>query len=484
MHFTILNFDDIFDPNMVITSTEYITNVKSKEKFNDDGLFSERIFGELSDDIPVDRIGWITFDNFKIISPLFFERLKKIFKNKALNKMLASENKTSTTGSLIPSDQGSMFVKPNKDGTLPDQFDPQNIGIPGFIEHFKEIIDLYGAKDVPEYAVVMNAYEKGLLFIDKFPVISAKLRPGMIIKGSKNKNKRNQRVTKTTLKYDDINSIYNFVIKHSNQIKENLNTIECKDMEDLNKIYERSDSEELLKYVDIVYGTYKEIYELQECCNNVVLYIINNFLKEKKGILRKLIASTRINYSARNVLTPRLKGNINDVELPYLTFLELFRFPLTNMIVKAEGITYNQADEYLQNCKRHFDKKLYNYMTELIKKSKYINDDGNVDGGLAILLNRNPSIAIGSILMLGVGKVKDDFTDLTISVSNNILTNLNADYDGDVLNIFALLTKSQKEYFKTLKPSNLIVDRNDGSFDRGFSLSKDSRIGINILTKI
>ena len=216
------------------------------------------------------------------------------------------------------------------------------------------------------------------------------------------------------------------------------------------------------------------LYNLQDYCNQVVLYLINNFLKEKKGVLRKLIASTRVNYSARNVLTPRLQGNINDVELPYLTFLELYRFLLINMIVKTEGISFNEAEDYFQKCKRHFDKKMYNYMNELIRNS---------EGGIAILLNRNPSIAIGSILQLNVAAVKNDFNDLTISISNNVLCNLNADYDGDVLNIFALLTKDQKEYFKALKPSNLIIDKNNGKFDRGFSLGKDARCGLEILTK-
>lgn len=438
MHFNILNFDKIFNPDNVITSPEYISGTK-KEKFNDDGLFSERIFGENSDDTPIDTIGWITFDKFKIISPLFFERLKKVLKNKILNKIISYEMKTDEHGQLVPVDSN------------PIKF--QNLGIPGFIEHFEEIIEEYGNKEVPEYSVVMNAYDNGTLFIDKFPVISSKLRPGMVIKGSKNKNK-NRKMTKTAVKYDDINGVYNFVINYSNKIKENIDNIDD---------------------IDIKLTTLPMMYNLQDYCNQVILYLINNFLKEKKGILRKLIASTRVNYSARNVLTPRLQGNINDVELPYLTFLELYRFLLINMIVKTEGITFNEAEEYFQNCKRKFDKKIYNYMNELIKNS---------EGGICILLNRNPSIAIGSILMLNVAAVKSDFSDLTISVSNNILTNLNADYDGDVLNIFALLTQDQKEYFKTLKPSNLIIDKNNGKFDRGFSLSKDSRYGLEILTKI
>lgn len=436
MHFKIINFDDIFDPNNVITSTDYVIGGK-KEHFNDDGLFSEKIFGENSDDVPTDTKGWILFENFKLISPLFFERLKKIFKNKILNKIISFEMKTDSAGNLIPIDTNLIQY--------------QNSGIYGFIQHFDEICELYANKEIPEYAVVRNAYENGILFIDKFPVISSKLRPGMIIKGSKNKN-RNKNTTKTVLKYDDINGLYNFILEYSLRIKENMDDIDEN---------------------DIKFNVFSMMYKMQEYCNQVVIYIINNFLKEKKGVLRKLIASTRVNYSARNVLTPRYKGNINEVALPYLTFLELYRFLLTNMIVKAEGISYNEADIIIQNSKRYFNKKLYAYMNELIKNS---------EDGLCILLNRNPSIAIGSILELNVSEVKSDFTDLTISVSNNVLTNLNADYDGDVLNIFALLTQDQKHYFESLKPSNLIIDKNNGTFDRGFSISKDGRVGLEILT--
>ena len=439
MQLSILNFDDIYDPTKVITSTDYIIGGNKKERFNDDGVFSERIFGENSDDTPIDTLGWIVFEKFKIIAPVYFERLKKVFKNKILNKILSYEMKTDEYGNLVPIDSN------------PIKF--QNSGILGFINNFEEIVEEYANKEVPEYETVMNGYEQGLLFIDKIPVISAKLRPGMIISGSKNKNK-NKSKTKPVLKYDDINGLYNFALEYSNKIKENIDEVEND---------------------DVKLSVFPMLYNLQDYCNRITLYIINNFLKEKKGILRKLIASTRVNYSARNVLTPRLKGNIDEVELPYLTFLELYKFPLINMIVRNEGITFNNAEIYINNCKRKFDKKLYRYMCELIKRSK---------NGICILLNRNPSIAIGSILMLRVASVKDDFTDLTISVSNNILSNLNADYDGDVLNIFALLTQDQKEYFKALRPSNLIIDKNNGKFDRGFSLGKDSRYGLEILTKI
>jgi hypothetical protein len=51
----------------------------------------------------------------------------------------------------------------------------------------------------------------------------------------------------------------------------------------------------------------------------------------------------------------------------------------------------------------------------------------------------------------------------------------------DVLNIVALLTDSFKKYFENLTPQNLIISKNNGKFDRGYSLAKDSRAGFHIL---
>ena len=48
---------------------------------------------------------------------------------------------------------------------------------------------------------------------------------------------------------------------------------------------------------------------------------------------------------------------------------------------------------------------------------------------IEVLLNRNPTINIGSILCLKIIDVKHDFNDLTMSINNSILTLLAGDYD-------------------------------------------------------
>jgi len=109
-------------------------------------------------------------------------------------------------------------------------------------------------------------------------------------------------------------------------------------------------------------------------------------------------------------------------------------------------------------------------MNELIKKTK--------GGGCTFLLNRNPTISIGSILYLKIGKVKPDYDDVTLGISNNLLAVLSGDYDGDVLNIIPIFDTIMKEHFSLLSPDNLIVNRDDGRFNSDFDMAKDQVLGI------
>lgn len=52
----------------------------------------------------------------------------------------------------------------------------------------------------------------------------------------------------------------------------------------------------------------------------------------------------------------------------------------------------------------------------------------------------------------------------------------------DVLNLIALYSQEQYEQFKTLDPVNQIISNNDGKFNRVFSLDKDSRLAVYLLS--
>lgn len=79
-----------------------------------------------------------------------------------------------------------------------------------------------------------------------------------------------------------------------------------------------------------------------------------------------------------------------------------------------------------------------------------------------------------------VKEVKKDYDDLTMSLPCQILSSLNADFDGDVLNIVSLKGNDFKKKFdKIFNPRNsLFVSRNDGLFNNDCNLLKDQAIGL------
>lgn len=308
-----------------------------------------------------------------------------------------------------------------------------SIGLIKLRENFEEIVEKYGDTKCKEYQFIMN--NRDILFVSKLPIFSSKLRPAMLVNGN-------------TIVSVAINDIYNFVIKYSNELKESNVKIEGE--------------------IQIV----KLLYKLQEYANNLGKAIIDGFLRKKKGWLRNNIMGCRINYSARNVIGPLVGYRIDHVAIPYKTYLELYKKQIINIIVKVKGVSYLKASEIWRKATTKFDEEVYNYMLELNKKSKY---------GQYILLNRNPSISVGSVLRLKITIIKKDYDDMTLEISNNLLPSLSGDYDGDVLNIVPLFNKNLIEAFKCFSPAKLLIHPNDGKFNKDFSLEKEQKLGIFIL---
>jgi DNA-directed RNA polymerase beta' subunit len=259
------------------------------------------------------------------------------------------------------------------------------IGLIKLRENFDEILEKYGDKKCEEYEYIIN--NRDILFTSKLPIFSSKLRPAMLINGN-------------TIISDGINDYYNFIIKYSNELKESNTEIEGE-----------------LQIVKI-------LYNLQDYANQLHKAIIDNFLRQKKGWLRNNMMGCRINFSARNVIGPLVGYRIDAVSIPYKTYLELYKKQIINIIVTCKGISYLKANELWRQATTEFNPEIYKYMVELNKKTK---------DGQYILLNRNPSISVGSVLRLKIAHIKDDYDDMTLEISNNCLPSLSGDYDGRLL---------------------------------------------------
>ena len=102
---------------------------------------------------------------------------------------------------------------------------------------------------------------------------------------------------------------------------------------------------------------------------------------------------------------------MDEVDVPYRAFLEQFKGDIIKRIMHDKKWTLTKAKNFLSE-KFNYDPYIYSIMEDLVKEGKYI------------ILNRNPTITFGSILMMKIRKVKKDHNDLTLSIPSTVLPGL------------------------------------------------------------
>ena len=109
---------------------------------------------------------------------------------------------------------------------------------------------------------------------------------------------------------------------------------------------------------------------------------IFNILNGKKGVILSRVISGRHNFSTRCIISASSGGlRADEIEIGYISFLELFRYEITNEIRKVYGCDLIKANEIWKTARSHFNPIVYKIMTTLCEKDRgYVN----------ILINRNP----------------------------------------------------------------------------------------------
>ena len=433
-----------------------------QKKFNDHSIFSPKIFGDLDAEaeyscacghlvgrfyedtvcdrcetpvrfngLSVDRFGWIDLSlnvynedgdvvvegkGIKIIKYVAYQFLEKLIGQENLKKIIETKNILDINGEI---DNKALEELRSEHPKMKYWY----YGISKFYKHYNEILDYYydlnQRKDEDTYNYLKY---KDLVFIDKIPIISPIMRP--------------VRRTSDGLQLSGINIHYQNILKEL-QIIADPNTI------------------------DIVRDAFIEQIQadyFQLCVDSITA------IQGKEGLIKEHMCGTRINFSARNIIAPPESHiKMNEVALPYLTFLELWRFELINILSNMEGISLPEADNILYKASIEFNEKIWSLMNYICKNEE-----------IYILFNRNPSINYGSVLCLRVVEVKKNINDVTATASNLICPLLNSDYDGDVLNIVSLKDKELVETFKAVfSPENLLISSNDGMFNEQLNLDRD-----------
>ena len=78
-----------------------------------------------------------------------------------------------------------------------------------------------------------------------------------------------------------------------------------------------------------------------------------------------------------------------------------------------------------------------------------------------------------------IRNVKKDDTDFTLSVPLAILPGLNADFDGDVLNMLAMMNKEFVRMFRKFDPvKRMIISRDTSLINNYFMIEKSQLIDL------
>lgn len=416
-----------FDPSRLVTSHDIFSKksisvtvdgqLLEQKKFNDAGLFSARIFGDIDSQeeyscecghqhgkfyegsvcpkcntevkyvgLSIEKCGWIDLSLNKynedgtiqevgngthIIKYIAYSQLEKIIGRDNLKKIINVLNVITVTGDIDT--EGLDAIRSQS-----PEAKYWHIGIDEFYDKYTEVLNYYYNLKPEKYTELYKFLQnRDEVFTDKIPVIPIVLRPARRVAGG--------------MKLDDINLKYQNILKNLGILRDPI----------IMKIIRDTTVEEIQA----------EFMLLSEA--------ILESIKGKNGIIRNQICGTRINFSARNIISPAKAGyKIDEIVLPYMTFIELYKFEIINTIKITENKTIKEAEAEWYNATLKYDEKIWKIMKKMVSENE-----------VGVLLNRNPTISYGSILYLRVADVKKDFSDMTMSIHNCILTCLAGDYD-------------------------------------------------------
>lgn len=378
-------------------------------------------------DVNIQFTGWIVLKNAVIINPLYYN----IFYN-AFGK---------TAGRNVFQEIVVEKKRVDRDGhrfdLTPEDFDEdhipsspfEGIGIDQFRERFDEIMSYFIAKIEKKKGKSVNqlkrimTMEKQNVFMSSIPVYSTFLRP--------------QSITTDSYYFTGIDKQINPIFSLSQDL------VDCPEI----------DRPVILSRIQ---------YRVNK------LWSMNfEMLNSKDGWIRDQIMGGGLNYTSRNVIIPDVTLRDNQVDLSYYTFRELFKLKIIHYIQMTENCTLSQAKHIWKMAIKPTSKML-NLMNYMVRKED-----------LCVLINRNPTLNYYSMLLMHIRKVKADPEDYTLSIPLGVLPGLNADFDGDIMNIVACQTDEIKKMFSKFEPTkHMFISRDTGYLNDYFSIAKSEKINL------
>jgi len=165
---------------------------------------------------------------------------------------------------------------------------------------------------------------------------------------------------------------------------------------------------------------------------------INEWLGKKKGLGRKHMATGRLHFSARAVITSI--AGIHDcrkLELPWGVGVKLLELHITARLLER-NMTPIAIGALINGHVHTYHPLLDEIMSDIVGKQDIKLDDGHplykkVLTGLHAIFGRNPTMERGSAQYFEIGKIKTKVTDWSIGLPIPRVKAYNADFDRFVL---------------------------------------------------
>lgn len=381
--------------------------------------------------VDLDKFGYIIIDDFKVISPIYDQKLLatlgKQDEDTVLDKIL--EVNYDDDGKIEYTDKELLQLKkhPFIHKGMVWLSDPTNM---------LEVLDYYEKRRPKSKAKAFKELRDDLfkIFTSCIPVYSAVLRTEL-------PGERGSKLFKLK-----VNTDFGAIIRMSNFI----NNIDKED------------------YAEKMPTINMQLYAIQKDIRDIFNVEYQSLMK-KSGIIMSKVVGGRYNYSARNIIIPS-SGYLraDEIVLPYSAFMELYRSELINFYQKIHSCTIREAANAWKVATVKFDRDFYNimnYMTTDKKSKKY----------MGVLICRNPCINQGSFQYMRVAHATDDISNKTLMLPSSSFKPMNADIDGDVIDVFRIISEHfEKEFGKCLNPRyNLYMSRIDGKINREVVPYKD-----------
>ncbi len=398
------------------------------DTFHPEGIYSEKIFGTINS---LDRRKNFSYIDLKcqVIHPTAYNILIRL--DRKIEKFVSTEK------SFILDENGLLTISDEKNSVT---------GISEFIKLFPKIrFRIESVVREKFVKLLQREYINGNLFIDKLIVIPPDFRPVY-----------QDFQTKDWIQ-DSLNDVYLSIIRKTSQLK----------------------SSQIGPLFDLLnYNVQKAIIEHDK--------FIRTKIEKKQGLIRNQMLGKRIDFSGRAVITPNPTLNANEIGIPFRMAIALFEpFILFNLL----------------KTKRFDQEKLSNLITELynvplshetlLRTFKSIKEDDKIPDELFKMIYEATEISMRDRVVIAkrdpvlhresyLGMIPVLHDGDTIQLNTLQTGPLNADFDGDQMAVFHLLTDEAQD---EIKRKMLKITTGDSFTSLNLNLSKEMLVGLYSSTK-